>query len=556
VCSKYGRLRQKRYIRQDILSTMDIKGTLVNVFTGDMYPVQVEFSNRIISIKEINQELPVYILPGFIDSHIHIESSMLCPSRFAEAVVPRGTTCTISDPHEIANVMGMKGVAYMMEDTSVLKVYYTAPSCVPATPYETAGAVLTAHDVKELLTEHGLIALGEVMNYPGVVQGDREVLEKIGIATQCKKPIDGHAPGLSGESLQKYVYHGISTDHECTTYEEAEEKQKLGMKIMIREGTASKNLKDLRGLNYEPCFLVSDDLHPEDLIKGHLDILLRKAVSYGIDPVTAVKMVTINPANHYNLNAGAIAPGREADIVVVDNLKTFSVKKVFINGVLVAQDGNPLFSVSPAPLQTTLRVQKKTPEDFAIPYTGDDSVMIRVIKITEDQLYTAAEQYRVPCSQGEILPDIAQDILKLVVVERYGHNRIGKGFVKGFGLERGALATSVAHDSHNIIAAGVSDTALAQAVNAVVECGGGIAACDTTCRVLKLPIAGLMSQEPLNAVARDHKTVREYAGDLGCTLENPFMQLSFLALLVIPELKLSDKGLFDVRLFSFVDVIV
>ncbi|MBU7024672.1 MAG: adenine deaminase, partial [Theionarchaea archaeon] len=317
-----------------------------------------------------------------------------------------------------------------------------------------------------------------------------------------------------------------------------------------------KNLKDLRGLNYETCFLVSDDLHPEDLIKGHLDILLRKAVSCGVDPVAAVKMVTINPANHYKLNAGAVAPGREADIVIVDDLETFSVKKVFINGALVAQDGNPLFSVNPPPLQTTFRVQKKTPEDFALPYTGGDSVMVRVIKIIKDQLYTVAEQYRVPCSQGRIFPDMAQDVLKLVVVERYGHNRIGKGFVKGFGLERGALATSVAHDSHNIIAVGVSDTALAKAVNAVIKCGGGIAACDTTCNVLELPIAGLMSQEPLNAVARVHKTVRECAGDLGCTLQNPFMQLSFLALLVIPELKLSDRGLFDVRTFSFVDVIV
>ncbi|MBU7021288.1 MAG: adenine deaminase [Theionarchaea archaeon] len=535
---------------------MDIKGTLVNVFTGDIYPVQMEFSSKITAVREINEELPVYILPGFIDSHIHIESSMLCPSRFAEAVVPRGTTCTISDPHEIANVMGVKGIAYMMEDTSVLKVYYTAPSCVPATPHETAGSVLTAQDIRELFATYGLIALGEVMNFPGVIRGDKEVLEKLEIAAQYEKPIDGHAPGLSGESLQRYVYYGISTDHECTTHEEAEEKQKMGMKIMIREGTASKNLKDLLGLRFESCFLVSDDLHPEDLVKGHIDSLLEKAVSYGIDPVDAVKMVTINPACHYNLNAGALSPGRDADIVIVDNLKTFSVRKVFINGELVAQDGNPLFSVDPAPLQTTLRVQKKTPEDFVIPYAGGDSVTVRVIRIIEDQLYTAAENYVVPCSQGEIFPDVTQDILKLVVVERYGHNRIGRGFVKGFGLKRGALATSVAHDSHNIIAAGVSDTALAQAVNAVIECGGGIAACDTACRKLELPIAGLMSQEPLNTVARAHTTVRDYAGDLGCVLENPFMQLSFLALLVIPELKLSDKGLFDVNTFSFVDVII
>lgn len=533
---------------------MKLKGNLVDVRTEDIYPVELTCDKAITAIQRIAEEQSCYILPGFIDSHIHIESSMLCPSRFAEAVIPHGTTCTISDPHEIANVMGVEGIAYMISDTYLLKVLYTAPSCVPATVFETSGAQITAHHIAELFRTYDLVALGEVMNFPGVVSGDAEVIQKIAVAHKAKKPIDGHAPGLTGEDLRKYVNQGISTDHECTTFEEAEEKQKLGMKIMIREGTASKNLKDLLGLDYDRCFLVSDDLHPEDIVKGHIDALLQKAVSYGIDPVKAVKMVTVNPAEHYELGNGVIAVGNPADIVVTDDLSHFSVKKVFIDGELVAENGF-LFSVEPVPLQSTFAVDHKVPRDFSITAEGDH-VKVRVISVIENQLYTRADETLLPCDKGVVRPNVDMDILKLVVVERYGHNNVGKGFVTGFGLKEGALASSVAHDSHNIICVGVSDECVADAVNTIIDMNGGIAACGKEKAFLELPAAGLMSYEPAGTVAEKHRRVQEYARKLGCTLENPFMQLSFLALLVIPELKLSDKGLFNSKTFEFVDVVL
>ncbi|MGD2250580.1 MAG: adenine deaminase [Candidatus Methanofastidiosia archaeon] len=536
---------------------MNITGNLVNVFTGDIYPAEVTFNTTITRIKEISTEQSQYILPGFIDSHIHIESSMLCPSRFAQAVVPHGTTSTVSDPHEIANVMGIKGITYMVSDTTVLKIFYSAPSCVPATAYETSGAVLCPKDIKKLFEMYDLVSLGEVMNFPGVVSGDKTITKKIEIAKKYQKLIDGHAPGVTGGDLQTYIGYGITTDHECTTLKEAQQKQNLGMYIMMREGTASKNLKDLLGLEYSRCFLVSDDLHPEDIKKGHIDVLLQKAVSYGIDPVTAVKMVTVNPANHYKLNTGALAPGKDADMVIVNNLSDFSVEKVFINGKLVAKNGKPLFSVDPVVAESTFCVNKKDPSDFAISInTNKKTATVRVISVIEDQLYTKAKETVLHCSNGHVLPDITQDILKLVVVERYGNNRIGKGFVTGFKLQKGALASSVAHDSHNIIAVGVSDEEIAKAVNTIIDMKGGIVACNTKKIGLELPVAGLMSYEPLDTVCKKHQNTQKYAKELGCTLQNPFMQLSFLALLVIPELKLSDKGLFDSKNFEFVDVII
>jgi adenine deaminase len=534
---------------------MKLKGNLVNVFTEDIYPVEIAFEKKIVSIQEISEVQSSYILPGFIDSHIHIESSMLCPSRFAEAVIPHGTTCTISDPHEIANVMGVKGIEYMIKDTGVLKVYYTAPSCVPATPFETAGASLNAHDIETLFSQYDCVSLGEVMNVPGVISEDKDIIEKIEIAKKYGKPIDGHAPGLSGGNLQKYVSHGITTDHECTSLSEAEEKQRLGMKIMIREGSASRNLEDLLGLDYDRCFLVSDDLHPEDIKKGHIDILLRKAVSYGIDPVKAVKMVTLNPAEHYQLDTGAIAPGKAADIVAVDTLSEFSVKKVFINGELKAANGRVLFSVEPVLLNPTFAVNHKLPGDFCIAGKGE-TVSVRVIAVSEGQLYTKAQKAVLSCVNRAVVPDTVQDVLKLAVVERYNQNTTGTAFVKGFGLKEGALASSVAHDSHNIIAVGVSDECIAEAVNTIIDMKGGIAACGREKVVLELPAAGLMSYESVHTVAEKHKAIREYCKNLGCELKNPFMQLSFLALLVIPELKLSDRGLFDSEKFEFVDVII
>ena len=534
---------------------MKLKGNLVDVYTEDIYPAEVEFTEKIISISRIHEEQSQYILPGFIDSHIHIESSMLCPSRFAEAVVPHGTTCTVSDPHEIGNVLGVEGIHYMIKDTQVLKVYYTAPSCVPATVFETAGAHIDAGDIDDLFKRFDLVALGEVMNFPGVISKDTHIMKKIKTAKKYGKVIDGHAPGLSGADLQNYVESGITTDHECTSFEEAHQKQVLGMKIMIREGSASKNMEALLGLDYDNCFLVSDDLHAEDIKKGHLDYLLRKAVSHGVDPVKAVKMVTINPAQHYTLNNGGIAPGKEADIVVIDNMSTFSVKKVFIDGKLQAINNKPLFRVTPTPVKSSFSVTLKSPEEFAVRATGNPAE-VRVITIEEGHLYTRRNEATLPCKDGAVVPDVDQDILKLAVVERYGHNNIGIGFVKGFALKEGALASSVAHDSHNIICVGVSDECITDAVNTIIDIKGGIAACSSQKVFLELPVAGLMSYEPADIIIKKYQKVKAYAKKLGCTLQNPFMQLSFLALLVIPELKLSDKGLFDSLKFEFVDVVL
>lgn len=548
-------MNRQKFILYQKKRHMRVKGNLVDVFSEDIYPAEVEFDSTIVSVKRISEEQSLYILPGFIDSHIHVESSMLCPSRFAEAVVPHGTTCTISDPHEIGNVMGMEGIRYMIRDTQILKVYYTAPSCVPATLYETSGAAITVEDIKELFSEYGFLALGEVMNFPGVISRDEVTMKKILIARKYGKRIDGHAPLLSGADLLKYVEEGISTDHECTSLEEAEEKQRFGMKIMIREGTASRNLRDLLGLDYQNCFLVSDDLHAEDIKKGHMDVLLRKTVSYGIDPVKAVKMITLNPAEHYRLNNGGIASGRAADIVLVDDLSSFNVKKVFIDGELLAKDGKPLFSVKPIQLRTAFSVSRKVPSDFRIECNGS-SARVRVIEVVEGQLYTRAGEAILSCEQGSIRPDQKKDVLKLAVVERYGHNSTGVGFVRGFGLKEGALASSIAHDSHNIICVGISEECIAEAVNTIIKIDGGIAACSREKVYLELPVAGLMSYEPMDTVAEKYERVQRYARKLGCTLKNPFMQLSFLALLVIPELKLSDRGLFDVDTFSYVDVVL
>ncbi|MBU7031818.1 MAG: adenine deaminase [Theionarchaea archaeon] len=534
---------------------MKLKGNLVNLFTEDIYPVELSFDTAIRSIHHISQEQSTFLLPGFIDAHIHVESSLLCPSRFAEAVVPHGTTCTISDPHEIANVLGVEGIRYMIEDTQVLKIYYTAPSCVPATPFETSGALLPAETIGALFDRYPLIGLGEVMNVPGVISSDPDLIEKISIARRHGKPIDGHAPGLTGISLQQYISKGISTDHECTTLEEAREKLELGMHILIREGTASKNFKDLMGLNYDRCFLVSDDLHAEDMERGHMDVLLQQAVSSGIDPITAIKMVTLNPADHYHLDTGILTPGRPADIVVATDLHHFEVMDVFIDGAHVAHRGIPLFSAHPIPFRSPFLVNKKNPEDFAIACHEKERVKVRVIGIVEGQLFTRSDTATLVCEDGRILPDVEQDVLKLAVVDRYGQNHVGKGFARGFGMQKGALASSVSHDSHNIIAVGTSDDLMAQAVNTLIDMKGGIAACGEKTIVLGLPVAGLMSEKDVHAVARSHRKVQDYARELGCVIQNPFMQLSFLALLVIPELKLSDRGLFDSTAFQFVDVI-
>lgn len=533
-----------------------IRGNLVNPFTEEIYPAEIKIRNNVIEcVKQIEGSFNQYILPGFIDAHIHIESSMLTPSRFAEAVVPHGTTSVVSDPHEIANVLGIEGIKYMIKDVSTvpLNVFFTAPSCVPATPFETSGAVIGAKEIDELLKNDVIVALGEMMNFPGVLTGNPEVMAKIAAAKMHKKPVDGHAPLLTGNELCKYIEAGISTDHECTVKEEVIEKRKLGMKVMLRQGSSAKNLADLIGAGGD--FIVSDDKHPEDLLKGHVNLMLKEAVELGEDPIEALKMVTINPADHYNLNTGLIAPGKAADIVTVDNLNDFNVKEVYISGKLVANNGKALFNSKPLELESTFKIDNKKSKDFEI-LSSKKEEKVRVIDVIEGQLLTEESEAVLPVVDGKIGKDIENDILKIAVLERYGHNRMTNAFVRGFGLKKGAIASSVAHDSHNIIAVGTNAQDMANAVNKLVENNGGLVTVSNgQYHSLKLPIGGLMSTETAEEVTLKLEDLHSALRDMGCKLASPFMTMSFLALLVIPKLKIGDMGLFDVEKFDFVNVV-
>ncbi|MDI6644268.1 MAG: adenine deaminase [Methanobacteriaceae archaeon] len=533
-----------------------LKGNILNVFSEEIYPAEIMVEKGIIKcVKPLNEDLKGYILPGFIDAHIHIESSMLTPSRFSEMVIPHGTTAVVADPHEIANVMGVDGIKYMIKDASSvpLKFFFTAPSCVPATPFETSGSILSSEDIDRLLDYREIVALGEMMNFPGVIGGDKEVFNKIETAKKHKKPIDGHAPLLTGDNLCKYVAAGISTDHECTQPQEAFEKRQMGMKIMLREGSSAKNLEDLLSVGGD--FIVSDDKHPEDLLQGHLDVMIKKAVQLGLDPVKAIKMVTINPAQHYSLNNGAIQPGRSADLVIVDDLEKLNVESVYINGKLVSENGRPKFPVKPLTVDSTFLSSKKTRKDFEI-FSPNESEKVRVIDVVEGQLITGESEAILNVENSKIQPKIDDDILKIAVVERYGHNRITNAFVRGFGLKSGAIASSVAHDSHNIIVVGTSGEDMARAVNLILKNKGGISiTMDAKQYSLKLPIAGLMSVESAREVSLKLKKLHQVVSTMGSNLKSPFMTMSFMALLVIPKIKISDQGLFDVESFQFVDVI-
>jgi len=532
-----------------------IRGNLVDVFTGEIYPAEIIIKNNVIEcVKPVEGKFNQYILPGFIDAHIHIESSMITPSRFAETVVPHGTTSVVSDPHEIANVVGTRGIEYMIKDAvSVpLNVFFTAPSCVPATPFETSGAVISAKEIDMLLDMDEIVALGEMMNFPGVLGDDPEVMAKIEAARKHKKPVDGHAPLLSGKDLCKYIRVGISTDHECTIPEEVKEKRKLGMKVMLRQGSSARNLENL--IDAGGDFIISDDKHPEDLLKGHVNLMLKEAVELGLDEIEAIKMVTLNPATHYNLNRGLIAPGKAADIVVVDDLKNFNVKEVFIGGSRVASNGKPLFSIEPLKLQSTFKLNYKKPEDFEIT-SGKKEEIVRVIRTIEGQLLTEESEAILPVVNGNIEPDIENDILKIAVLERYGYNRMTNAFINGFGLQEGSIASSVAHDSHNIIVAGTNSEDMADAVNKLVQNKGGLVAVSKgKYYSLNLPIGGLMSTGTAEEVANKLEKLHDALKEMGCKLDSPFMTMSFMALLVIPKLKISDMGLFDVEKFEFVDV--
>ncbi|MGQ9587728.1 MAG: adenine deaminase [Thermoplasmata archaeon] len=533
---------------------------MVDVRHKRVFPGRITHRDGLITaVEEVSGKFSGFLIPGLIDSHIHIESSLVCPSRFAEAVVPHGTTAVITDPHEIANVLGLQGVDYMVKDSKTvpLRVYFTAPSCVPATPFETSGAVFGPRETENLLAREEFVALGEMMNYPGVIARDPAVMAKIDIAKKLGKPIDGHCPTLSGAGLREYVSSGITTDHECTTAEEAREKSSLGMMIMVRQGSASKNLEALAPFaKSHEFFLVSDDKNVSDLLDGHLDRALEQAVANGIDPVHALRAATINPALHYKLPLGAIEPGRMADVVRVRDLKSFSAEEVYIGGELVAVSGAPKFQIKPKEMVSQLVLARKTPSDFEV-LSPKPLAEVRVVGVIKGSIVTDALTATLRTESGRVMADIEQDVLHLSVVNRYRNAPVSNAFVKGFGLRSGAIASSVAHDSHNIIVVGANTEDMALAVNTLVDGGGGFCVYSAgKCSMLNLRVGGLICTRPVQDVKRVLDSLHATVRGLGCSLDDPFMTMAFLSLLVVPSLRLGDRGLFDVMEFKFVDVLL
>ncbi|HYH15125.1 MAG TPA: adenine deaminase [Flavisolibacter sp.] len=540
-----------------------IKGNLVDIKQRKIYPAEIAIEGkRIKSIQPIDlpASQPVsYILPGFIDAHVHIESSMLVPAEFARLAVVHGTVATVSDPHEIANVCGKEGVEYMIQNgkTVPFKFYFGAPSCVPATTFETAGASLNANDVRELLAREEIKYLSEMMNFPGVLNKDPEVMQKIAAAKHYFKPVDGHAPGLRGEAAKQYIEAGMSTDHECFTAEEAWEKLQHGMKILIREGSAAKNFEALVGLiqDYPGMMMFcSDDKHPDSLVEGHINQLCARAVGKGIDVFNVLQVACINPVTHYKLEVGLLQEGDLADFIIVNDLQSFTVEQTYINGELVAKDGKSLLVRSETINVKSINQFDCSPKlvaDFAIVANGNQT--IPVIEALDGQLITNKLSLSPKQENGFLVSDISQDILKIIVVNRYKNAPIAKAFIKNFGLKTGAIASSVAHDSHNIVAVGVDDESLCKAVNLIIEREGGVSCVgNDQQQVLPLPVAGLMTTDDGYEVAKQYSAIDAAAKALGSTLTSPFMTLSFMALLVIPHLKLSDLGLFDGDSFTFI----
>lgn len=539
---------------------MIIRGNILNVLTDEIYPGEIKIQQGIIeSIKEVDQYFSDIIVPGFIDAHTHIESSMLTPSRYAEIALKYGTTGVVCDPHEIANIIGMEGIEYMINDAKYapMKFFFAAPSCVPSTQYETNGATITSSHVESLLKRDDFVALSEVMDYMGVINEDEDLIKKINIAKAYHKPIDGHAPLLSGETLQKYIQYGISTEHECSSKAEALEKKRLGMKIMIREGSESHMLEEM--INTPADFIITDDLKSDDLIKGHLNLRLRKAVDLGMDPFDAIKMVTINPAEHYGLNCGSITPGKSADLVFIDNLEDFKVNRVIVNGNTIFKKQKILYKANPLPLETTFNVGFKKAEDFDVKAQNPNhkSAIVNIMRVVPNTILTKKGTAKLTVDKGVIIPSVYEDVLKISIVERYGGNTISNAFISGFGIKNGAIASSVSHDSHNIVVVGTNSKFMAEATNKIIENKGGLVAISNQEELdLALPIAGLMSDRPVNEVAKKSTQLNELVNRMGCSLESPFSTLSFMALTVVPELKLSDKGLFDVDENKFIDLIV
>ncbi|MDO5848276.1 MAG: adenine deaminase [Methanobrevibacter sp.] len=568
---------------------MKFKAYYLDVLDNTIHPAEISIKNsffdsiRILSDTNFIPDIDGLILPGFIDAHIHIESTMLTPAQFAKAALRHGTTSVIADPHEIANVLGIEGVDFMIENASKVPFdfYFSAPSCVPATVFETSGAILDSDDIYKLMSRDEIVALGEIMNFPGVIDDDFEVLSKINVARDLDKPIDGHAPLLSGKNLEKYLSKGISTDHECSRFNEAIEKKDKGMKIMVRDASSAKNLEALfdfsdrieywrnkdnfgylpnealeRILEYPIFdFIVSDDKHVADIINGHLNESLKKAKRLELDIIELIKMVTLAPAMHYRLDSGAIMEGMKANFVVVDNLDDLNVKQTYVGGKLVFDGEDVLFDVPEISEINNFEVDYKTPEDFEV-ICESDKASVNVIKCFNGQLLTEKVECFLKSKNGILESNVDNDILKIANVERYGGNSLANGFIQGFNLKEGALASSISHDSHNILVVGVNSQDMAKAVNLVIENKGGIAvASKNYSDFLSLPVAGLMTNEDYGKVANKVEELERVLRLWGCKMDAPITTLSFMALLVIPSLKISNKGLFDGESFEFIDLI-
>jgi adenine deaminase len=538
-----------------------LSGNIIDIEEKKIFFGEVEVSNgKIVSIKEIDtqQEDASFILPGFIDAHVHIESSMLVPAEFAKLAVVHGTVATISDPHEIANVCGLKGVEFMIENGKkvTFKFYFGAPSCVPATVFETAGASLNSAEVDTLLAKGEINYLSEMMNFPGVLNHDEEAMKKIYSARKYNKPVDGHAPGLRGEDAWNYIEAGITTDHECFTKEEALDKLKYGMKILIREGSAAKNFEALIDLlhDYEDeIMFCSDDKHPDSLVKGHINELCQRSVAKGIDIFKVLKAACLNPVKHYSMQVGLLKTGDPADFIVVKNLENFQVEATYIDGTKVAGNGKSNIITSRSELINNFNCHIKKAKDFFVKRNNDDE-KITAIEALDGQLITNKILVDPKVENGGYVSDSENDILKIAVVNRYKDAPIAIGFVKNFGLKKGAIASSVAHDSHNIIVLGADDESICRAVNLIIENRGGISCADNDSieKVLPLPVAGLMSNDDGFNVADNYSDIDRMAKSFGSQLLAPFMTLSFMALLVIPHVKLSDLGLFDGDAFKLI----
>ncbi|WP_420574387.1 adenine deaminase [Kordia sp.] len=531
------------------------QGNIVDIANKRMYKGEIHVeAGKIVNIVEKEHDNETYIIPGFVDAHIHIESSMLVPSEFARLAVLHGTVATVSDPHEIANVLGKVGVEFMIENGKKVpfKFNFGAPSCVPATSFESAGAVIDSNDIKELLAKPEIKYLAEMMNYPGVLFEDAEVMKKIAWAKHFNKPVDGHAPGLRGDDITKYIAAGISTDHECFTYEEALEKLQKGMKVIIREGSAAKNFEALIPLldeHYAEMMFCSDDKHPDDLLLGHINQLCARAVAKGNDIFKVLQVACVNPVKHYNLDVGQLQVNDVADFVVLEDLTNFKVLETYINGICVASGETSHIDSVPFEILNNFNTSQKNVLDFQVIATKSK---IRVIEALDGELVTNELILDSLINDGNLVSNVEKDILKMTVVNRYQEDAPAMAFIKNFGLKEGAIASSVGHDSHNIIAVGVSDEAICKAVNLLIKNKGGICAVsETSEHVVSLPVAGIMSDKTGWEIGEEYAKLDKLAKEMGSTLRAPYMTLSFMALLVIPSLKLSDKGLFNGTTFEF-----